>query len=300
MSGLNDKKKSFTEFSIGKFLYNIEKLRMVTKRIEEFETTTPIKILETYEQLLDFYWKHCTYANLEAGNDIPFDSNVFWWQTYGDVRYQAASEKLSDLSISYKVIVLTNTHTFTSFHRVTWQIFQFDETTTKPLLEISVELLEHYWLQFSEAYSAIVKGKVVPTRVANVYIETESYYINAKIKIKRMRILLCHSQGSTVPQIAQNYDEIEDKADFIVESVGQMTHCEQSETTDQSEQSETTDQSNQKLDDSTTKSNEELDKSTVHIKKKSCNLFFSTIRRLIDWVRLFWRKRYTASETGTC
>lgn len=297
MSGLNDKKKSFTEFSIGKFLFNIEKLRMVTKRIKEFDNTTPIKILETYEQLLDFYWKHCTYANLEAGNDIPFDSNVFWWQTYGDIGYQASSERLSDLLISYKVIILTNAHTFTSFHRVTWQIWQFDETTAKPLLEISVELLEHYWLQFSEAYCAIVKGKVVPTRVANVYIEIESYYINAKIKIKR--ILLCHSEGSTVPQIAQNYDEIEDKADLIVESVGQMTHCEQSdETTDQS--NEITDQSNENLDDSTTKSNEELDEPTVHIKKKSCNLFFSTIRRLIDWVRLFWSKRYTSSETGKC
>lgn len=286
------KADKYLDENVGKFLHNIKKLKLITKKVSEFDQLTAIKILETHQELLETYWKHCTAAHLEAGNDIPFDDNVFWWQTNGDLQYQTSSDRLKELLICCKVIMLTKTHIFASFHRVTYQIFRFDDTTMIPLLEFSVELLEQYWFQFSEAYSDIVKGSIVPILVSNVYVETETYYINAKLKLKS--ILHYHSKISIIPQMAEssivqqiveNYDDL--KADFIVESIDQMMH----------KPDANTDDSNEKSDDLTTTSNEGI-QLINHYENKSYNFLFTTLFRFIDWVRLLWRKRHT-SEAKT-
>lgn len=313
MSGLNPKKNVLGNVAIDKFVHNIEKLKRILSRIFAFDNCTSLKILEAYEQLLETNWKRCTFENIEGGNDIPFDDTVFWWRTNGDIRYQAACERLTFLIISCKAVVLTKTHTFTSFHRLIYQIYQFDQSTSLPMIHLSVELLEHYWLQFSEAYSDMVKGNAVPTIVANVYFETQSIYINCKIKTNFM--LLNRSQGFMAPQKPQNVDDFKAEGsiepqttqnvddlisfDYIVESIDRKTpHENLNETTDD-EKSDDEKSDDEKSDDSTTKSHEELNGPIIQKKEKIFNLLFLTLRRLMDWVRLFWRKKGHTSETIT-
>lgn len=213
--------------NINQFIDNIKTLKHTIKAISEFDQNTSIKVLESHEQLLDTCWQNCSAGRFEVGSDIPFDSNVFWWQTNGALHYKEACANMTDLLIIVKVIHLTKTHKFHVFHRVTYQIFQFNESTSSSVLEISVELLELYWLQFVEAYLKIIKENIVPVLVANVYVETESYYVNAKVKCKilllnqsqlfSMAQVLHEPQVLQEPQVAEKHDE--PNSDYIVESI---------------------------------------------------------------------------------
>lgn len=174
------------EAKISKLVQNIERFMLIVKTIRQFDKNTAMNMLDVYGELLDTYWRNCTSANIEAGSDIPFEANIFWWQTKGDMRYQDASNILIGLKICSKMVTLTKSHAFQAFHRVNQEVVRTNESTTIPMLEINVELLEQYWKQFVEAYTAIVKSYVVPNLVSNVYLETEFYYVKSKFKIKTL------------------------------------------------------------------------------------------------------------------
>lgn len=168
------------------FSHNIKKLKMITETISKFDDNDSIGKLETYRQLLEAYWHNCITANLDAGNDIPFDDNIFWWQTNGEQRYNAAREKLTFLLICYKVYILTKSFKSVSLHRVTYSIYHFNESTEKAMLESSSELLEQCWRNFLDSYSTIVDGNPEPSVVSGIFYETESYYMNARLRLKQL------------------------------------------------------------------------------------------------------------------
>ncbi len=205
MSGLNDDKKmSLKTCNINRLLSNIEKLKLITEKIAKFKANTPLNILENHLTLLETFWLNCVSASFDVGSDIPYDSYVFWWQTNGDQHYHAAREKMIEFILTLKMNILTKSQTFQSFHKLTYQIYNLDEMVTSAVLDLSLELLDRNWLTFSEAYYEIIKGHIAPSLVANVYNETESYYINAKLKIKNMSTNKFLSSFES--QVAQNYN----------------------------------------------------------------------------------------------
>lgn len=315
MSGSKGDKVSFKEVNCNRLVDSIKKLKMITTTvITQFDQKTSLKILLTYEQLLETYWQNCTSAKFEAGSDVPYCNDIFWLQMSGDLRYQEASEMLTELLIRSKVCTLTKTYTFACFHRVTYQIYHFDQSTIMPMLEISVELLEKYWLEFSNAYDEIVKGNIVPDLVANVYFETESFYINAKIKIKNL--LLNQLQCFNVPNIVEaNCDQ---NSDYIIESVDQVAHSHHNiddnhDNINTEHVNENTDHVsenidvNQKFDNVANHVNEntvdlitqcnELDEPPTHINNNSVSSTIPNFYNVfVDWVRSFWQRRREAKN----
>ncbi|KAJ6642560.1 hypothetical protein Bhyg_07512, partial [Pseudolycoriella hygida] len=107
-----------------------------------------------------------------------------------------------------------------------YQIYSsYNLMTSTPLLELSLELLEQHWKDFSKLYGEIVKCDIVPIHVTNFYIETETIYRNANLKARSL--LRFQSSGILDPQppqlsqAAENCNE--DKSDLIVESIDQIT-----------------------------------------------------------------------------
>lgn len=205
MSGVNNK-MSLMEFSYARNLPdNIKKLKMISETILQFDEDTSMSKLEMHEKLLQIYWQNCVSGHFEAGKDIPFDDSIFWWQSNGESRYLVARDRLSLLVTCYKMCILVKSHKFTSLNRVTHQIYYFDISTPPTVLETFAELLEEYWLKFSDSYSAIVSGIMEPSIVANLYSEKETYYINAKLKLKHL--LHYHSKVSIMSKNTENQNE---------------------------------------------------------------------------------------------
>jgi len=183
---------------VGNFSHNIKKLKMITETILQFDENASIAKLDMYIQLLETYWQNCITASLDVGTDVPYDDCIFWWQTNGEQRYNAAREKLIFYLICYKVYVLTKSHKSVSLHRVTYTIYNFNESTDVTLLQFHSELLEQRWRNFLDSYSVIVDGNTEPSIVSTVFDETESYYMNARLKLKQLLHYHSHAASQKV------------------------------------------------------------------------------------------------------
>lgn len=198
---------------IFKLVDYIQKLKMITETIRSLNEATDLNILENYQRLLEVYWLNCVTTSFDAGPDIPFEDSIFWLRTEGDISYTRARNRILFYIVHWKLIYLSKSQIYLSFYQVTFRILHFDQTTHANVLEIHAELLEQNWVRFLDAYLEIVKGMDVAAQHTKVFSETETYYINAKTKIRNLIL-------STALKTVQPFVHIPDNAYINAGTVG--------------------------------------------------------------------------------
>lgn len=176
-------------------------LKRMEKVISSFNKETPMDTLEAHAEVLELYWTKTVDANLTI-----ISSTERIYGNFPEVAiYLNSKIKLKSIMKCRKMFLFNKSLACIGMSEVIAKISTFKETTPVDELDAYTQLLEDYWSKYSKAYSEIFayileldedRWMDIPKQERNKYFNMESSYVEAKLRLQRLKSQLISVSNS--------------------------------------------------------------------------------------------------------